>query len=531
MTIRKTLFGLICLGWAAVALAGRVETTVKYVAAASVYLDAGRAQGVAVGDTAVVRQGAQTVARLVVVFVADRSASCRVLEASGEIRAGDPIDVAVRDLPAAADSVAPPPPASVSEPVSVPAKARRAGTRLTGRIAVQYLAQDSRSAADYNYTQPSLVLRLRAENLFNSRHTLSVRLRSRRTFDDRQFKSGRPHDWYNRVYEVALTYDEPAARVAYAAGRILSNRLSGIGYIDGARFDYRAYKPLTFGLFGGTQPDLRTWAVGTANSKAGAYAVYKRGDYNTQHVSASLAAAGKYHRGDISREFLYQQVDWSRGGTLSLFQSAEIGVHRGWQQHVSSKTFALDNLLVNARYAPRRLIAFTAGYDHRTPFRTWETRTLADSLFDDAAQQGYRAGVDLRLPWALRADARATLRTRQSETQRAHTLSLGLGTHNLLGRQIALDGRINRYVNRFTTGHQVMLSLSRAVLPGWTAGAQIGRDTYDLEQAPRSYTSRWLRLSSDVSLSRHVYGSAYAELYRGEPFAGTRGFLELGWRF
>ncbi len=517
---------------AAVARAGSVETTVTYVSATGVYLDAGRAQGLAVGDTGEVRRGEERIARIAILFVADHSASARVIESSGEIRAGDKATVMAAAIAAAPDTAAQMPPVPPArETTTAPAKSKHAGTRLTGRIAVQFLAQDSRSTLDYNYTQPSLVLRLRAENLLSSSHTLNVRLRSRRTYQDRQFQSGRADDWYNRVYEVSLSYDEPAAKFAYAAGRLLSNRLSGIGYIDGARFDYRAYPRATLGTFAGTQPNLRTSAVAADVRKAGVYAVYERGDYNTQRLTATLAAAGEYHRADISREFLYVQLDWSQGSKLSLFQSAEIGVHRGWQQRVTGKSLALDNLLWNARYAPVRLFALSGGYDHRAPFRTWDTKTLADSLFDDAAQQGYRAGLDLRLPYALRADVRATLRSREHETLRARTLTLGIGTANLLNRHVALDGRVSSYRNRFTTGNQIMFSLSRYITTRWNAGAQIGRDSYDLRQLGRNYSNRWLRLTGDGTLTRHVYGSAYAEFYRGQPFAGTRGFMELGWRF
>jgi hypothetical protein len=515
---------------AALAATTGVEATITYVSVAGVYLDAGRAQGLAVGDTGVVRHGTEQIARIEILFVADHSASARTIEATGEIQTGDKALVEFTARPSADTVAVAPLPPSIRESTSAPAKVKPTGSRVVGRIAVQYLAQASRTPLNYDYTQPSLVLRLTAENLFNSHYALNVRLRSRRTYQSHQFTSGRSHDWYNRVYEVALSYDDPAASVSFAAGRLLSNRLAGIGYLDGARFDYRAAPHVTVGAFGGTQPNPATSDVSSAVTETGAYAVYERGNYNTQRLAATLALAGEYHHGNISREFFYQQLDWSRGSTLSLYQSANFGIHRGWQQRVSHSALDLSDLLVNARYAPARLIALNAGYDERTPFRTWETRTLADSLFDASSQQGYRAGLDLHLPWAMRADVRGTLRTSEHDSQRARTVSLGVGTSNLLGHHIALDGRVNRYRNRFTTGNQGMLSLSRYLTAWWNAGAQIGRDTYDLRQQSQRFTSRWLRLTSDWTVTRHIYSSAYAEFYRGEPFAGTRAFMELGWR-
>ncbi|HEY6555245.1 MAG TPA: hypothetical protein VI669_17945, partial [Vicinamibacteria bacterium] len=63
--------------------------SVKYRSAANVYLDAGRAQGLIVGDRLRVVAGDATVAELEVLFAAEQSASCRVVSETRPVRAGD----------------------------------------------------------------------------------------------------------------------------------------------------------------------------------------------------------------------------------------------------------------------------------------------------------------------------------------------------------------------------------------------------------------------------------------------------------
>jgi len=67
---------------------------VRYLSADHVYLDAGLAEGVAVGDTLTVARDGRAIATLVVVHAADHSASCTVVFAAEPVRAGDAVAAA-----------------------------------------------------------------------------------------------------------------------------------------------------------------------------------------------------------------------------------------------------------------------------------------------------------------------------------------------------------------------------------------------------------------------------------------------------
>ena len=48
--------------------------------------------------------------------------------------------------------------------------------------------------------------------------------------------------------------------------------------------------------------------------------------------NATLAAAGEYYKGQISREFVYEQTNYSLSDKWSGYQSAEININRGWRK-------------------------------------------------------------------------------------------------------------------------------------------------------------------------------------------------------
>ena len=63
--------------------------TVKYRSASAIYVDGGKAQGLQLGDRLAVVSGSETVAELEIVYLAEHSASCQVLNEKRTVRAGD----------------------------------------------------------------------------------------------------------------------------------------------------------------------------------------------------------------------------------------------------------------------------------------------------------------------------------------------------------------------------------------------------------------------------------------------------------
>jgi len=492
-----------------------LETTVKYVSVSAIYLDAGRSQGIQKGDPGEIRRADSLIARVEVEFVADNSASCRLLESSGIIRVGDRAIVQITPPPKVetdTTSHQPVPAAPAPAPLRKPPKASI--NRVTGSASVQALSQNDLGQSNRDFVEPAFVLRGQLDNLAGTQHTLSVRLRSVKT--DRQL--GASQEWTHRLYEFALYYRNPDARISYGAGRLLSNRLSGIGYLDGATLEYRMNPVWSVGAFGGAQPDLRTFGFDKKQTKAGVFAAYDRGSFATSHLSGTLALAGNYQNSNISREFAYEQLSYSVQ-RLFLYQSAEANINRGWRKAAEGSSIDLSNVLLNARYSPLGWLTTTLSYDNRTNFRTYETRFTPDSVFDHALRQGWKLGANAKLPQRLYLLGEAGVRTKQNEGTETRTLTGGIGSYDLFRSGFQLDARFTTFQGRFSKGYQPTFSVSRDILHRGRAGVQLGSNRYTIEQLPGTVDNRWVRLNTDWYLSRHIYGSAYGEIDAPCPIA------------
>ena len=178
-----------------------------------------------------------------------------------------------------------------------------------------------KSEFGYDYIEPSAVLKLTASRLGGGHHAVSVHARWRNLY---RGASGLLYQKSSRVYEAALTYDDPLAKWSYGAGRILVRDLRGIGYLDGVVGRYHTSQQMSFGVFGGTEPDLRTSEIRGDVMKLGGFASYDSRRNEWGRVQGVLALAGSYESGEIDREFIYQQVSYARSSKLSLFESAEL---------------------------------------------------------------------------------------------------------------------------------------------------------------------------------------------------------------
>ena len=171
---------------------------VKYRSVANVYLDAGRAQGLRVGDRLEIVD-ATAVAELEVVYVADQSASCKLLSEKRPVRPGDVARLTSRGpvppgLPAATTvAAAPVAPSTTSltaaAPVAAP-EARPAGpwARVRGSASFGYYQAWDQSESAYDFQQRTGRLDLGLYDIAGQPLSFTLRGRSRQDVRSRMLQ-------------------------------------------------------------------------------------------------------------------------------------------------------------------------------------------------------------------------------------------------------------------------------------------------------------------------------------------------------
>ncbi len=505
---------------------------VKYLSAENVYINGGREEGLMVGDQLLIIRDGKSVAKLEIVYLADHSASCKIIEKKLEIKPKDRVKVL---------KTVKRPDKKLTEEEQNRARefvARRTAQKKTrwakvsGRISFQVYGWQDNNISNMDFKQPGARLDLKLRKLWRSDFNFYLKMRSKYNNRSRSFSRNAPaNEWLHRVYKLSLTYESENRPFNFRVGRIITNQISGIGYIDGAQVEQKISRNLKVGAFAGTQPEWRRSEFSTDIKKFGGFISYLFGDFTGTRYEATLAAAGEYELGDISREFVYLRNSLYFGGKISVFQSMQLDVNRDWRKEATGKSIQLTNFYLSANYRPLNWLSLSLGYDARQSYRTAQTRSIPDSLFDDAMRQGILGSIYFRLPMNFRLSTNFTMRSRDGDVSNTYSYGGSIINTNLLNQRILLSLRFIGYQNHFSEGYNPSVSIGKAIWGGHRINLSYGNYTYTFSDGARQTSNQWASVEADISIIQSLYSTLEYEYNWGGDLVGHRAFAEIGYRF
>lgn len=516
-----------------------VRITVKQRTATTVYLAGGSADGLIVGDRLTIAAGGQTVAEIEVVFLAEHSASCKVVRETKPVKAGDiallpqtraPATPAEGVTETTAPSAAQAAPAGAGWTKPEPA---RPWARVRGGVSLRWnkLKDDTERAADFE--QRSGRFDLSVWDVRDAPLELNLRARSRQ--DIRSFPTGfesLPADERrDRLYEAALRYRPRGERVVLEAGRIGISTL-GVGYLDGVAADVRVVRSFRAGGFFGSRADVDNTTDFAHGSKYGGFLrMAPSRAFGTGSYDALLYGVREMASADVSREYVGFQGRYG-GRRFSTVQWAEVDILRGWRQDAAGgKTHDLSNLSVSASYRAQAMTYLRVSYDIRRNYRSAETRSIPDVLFDTFARQGLRGGIDVVRANGVAASGFVGVRLRDPSSDTAY--SYGGNFRYASPQRTRLTGGIDvsGFSNGTTKGYQIGVRVGRT-LKSVTLDGAWGRSAYTFAAATQPQrTNQWFRLSALTVLPRGLWLNGDLQYDHGDDSRGPRGGFEVGYRF
>lgn len=478
------------------ATTANAQLAVRYRTENTIYITAGTAAGVTVGDRFEVLRAGNVIATIEVQFAAANSASARILNESTPIQAGD----AVRRLGA---PVAPPPEAPPSMAGLGSSGARDfTAMSLSGNVALDH----ETNQRDYGRTLARV--NARARRIAGLPLTLRTRLRLANETDENR----------NRLYELSLLYEPFDGRVAVQAGRIGNSPAIGLGYLDGALARVRILDGFDVGAFYGFRPDVTELSPDTSTTKYGAFVRI------APVPMAELTVAGVQMQND-DKESSFVAVDgrYAPSERLSLFAhgraaiSGEVEDERG-----------VDTILTAVGHITATT-TLSASYERVEPGIDDDLRTT-DQIIEEGLRQGFR--VTLRhsnffLGGGIRTGESADP---NDEDRNTYSATAGVSHPSLLfgvGASLSATGFSSdlneglfanvRFARRFGAGHLAEL----------TAGALL----VDEAAIEDFTTTTWIRGGVWIELPYAVFARGELELTGGDAPAGHRVNVGVGYRF
>jgi hypothetical protein len=524
---RFLLLGLI--GFAGIAALGQdisVSGKVSYVSSGTVYVSAGRGNGLRDSMIVYVVAGKDTVASMKVFAISSKSSACTVLQSKRDVVVGDVVVGRVkqeekREVTALrADSAA----VNTATTVVRPAKlAEIPAISLFGRVSLQYYAAQFDNSA-YNLNQPGLVLSLSA-----TARDLPLRLeiygnmRSVSRGGLTPFSGGSSND--SRIYRLSLEYDDQYNIIT--VGRILPIYAPSIGSIDGVSYARRFGSFLAGGAVG-FQPSYSLQGVSTNAQKVSFFTRYLNHDFYDLNVTAAYARTTISSQ--LDREAVSLGINAYSAGGLSIYGYSDIDLQtRTDNQLAFSPTVSSAMFMINYRLAD--FLSVGLGADVSRPVYLLSTiQPLADSLMDHVLRSGATFTVNLYLANSLGIYNSFTPRSFDAGFGKEYTNYSSVYWSNALSTGVMVRGTVTMTSNGFARSQGYGLNLQRNFLGvDLTARYQLMKYTIlQLDEANRSET-----FGADlmVLLSTRL---SWIMSFDGVSGYGSRMnslFTELSWRF
>jgi hypothetical protein len=531
--------GATARGRNATAAAGATAHVI-YLTGGSVYIDAGRDQGIAIGDTARVTRGGAAVALLRVAFVSTSKASCDTLHVESPIRVGDavryvPGSLVEADAGAAggetgADSSAratttQAPPAAPGTRGGAPsqprAAARRAARPVRGRIGLGLVTVPPAGGGP-GYTEPSLTLRLDGSAASGAPVDFSIDVRGHRTY-----RAG-SEGGAARVYRLSTAIRDDAATRRISLGRQGLPVSSSASLIDGALAQLDG-KRLSAGVFSGLEPAPGGYDFSTDLVQSGGFLQWRNAPGAVARWSATTGFVDSRHGGAVNRDFAFAQ-GYYFNRRLMLNVSQEMDLNPAWKRAMGEPAVSLTSTFATARAQLTPRIVLNGGFDNRRNVRLLRDRETPETEFDDRYRQGGWLGGSVDPVRNLRLGGAARVRS-GGTTAAAWTYSGSMEAFRLTSLQGILRARTTRVTSGIEEGWLHSLGVEGTPSAGVRAGATVGTQRFTEIQSGGRRLVDWQSLNVDLGLARRWYLLLSAEHDRDDAGSRLQSYSSLNWMF
>jgi hypothetical protein len=504
---------------------------VTYIASGSVYLSAGRNQGVEDSARVFVFRSTDTIAVLQVFAVSSKSSVCKILEQRKTVKLGDSVQVYISNPPIVArqvqqkfDSTAEMhfDTSSGKSLFKLQASVKES-INIRGRIGVQYDAMWFDDAS-LNMQQPGLIVSMRGDMAdvpikFDIYGTMRLTGRNNSV----PFSSKTTND--SRLYHFSAEYDDQSMIIE--AGRILPVYASSVGYVDGVSVARRIGKFVS-GIAIGFQPNASLQMPTTDMKKLLAFTQYQSNDAWNTNASASYARI--WSPIGIEREALSTYVSMYSPDGFSLYASGDIDL-RSLSNGENRFSPALSLLVCSANYRFSNMITAGMAIDASRPVYSFSSnRTIPDSLLDTELQSGFSFNATITLWSGAWIYDSYTVRPAGTGYSREYSNLSTLYYNNVV--MTGANFHVNYLVNEstITTMHGYGFSVQRNML-GVDIGIRYQQNRSDILLVNMENTTTTLGTDCSLFITNQMTLMGSFDMVHGLGSTSKSIYIELSRRF
>jgi AMIN domain-containing protein len=539
----------------------RTVFRVKYVADGAVYLDGGRADGLAEGVALVVKDDsakgnnqppgatpaaspavAAITAHLKVTSVAQNSAVCEISASTQQVKAGDlayltsaDAEALVQQRALSSTRVYPqvitftegdPMDEEVRDEVPRPPLPEVNRTRLL--IGFDYGGISSRGTTSMNSSQFGMVMRTDMTRIGGSYWNLHGYWRGE--FNS-QSSAAQPtmQDLLNRTYTIGLTYENPQSHWVAGVGRLYLPWATSLDVIDGGYGGRRFGKHVTAGLFAGSSPDPTSWSYNPDRRLAGNFVNFAGGSYDDLHYTTTVGVGISTLLWTIDRPFVFLENGISYKRYISVYQAMQADKPRGTPA-TPSPGAGISRSYVTVRVQPIQRLSLDFNHNYFRDVPTYNLSLLGTGLLDTVLFQGFSAGARVETVKKIYLYTELGRSTRSGDAHSSLNQLYGITFARLWNTGLHADVHYAKFDSAFARGTYRAISLSRSFGERFQGEVQVGKQSF-VSPFTTDNGSKFVNARLETQFGAHYFLAGGYNLQRGLVQSYDQWFFTLGYRF
>jgi hypothetical protein len=519
----------------------RTAFRIKYVAEGAVYIDGGRAAGLAEHMTLTVESaGGEPVAELEVASVAESSAVCEIRRASAPLRVGETARLSVEDaqkaeiLRAAGSkryaqviTFTEGDPLDEDVRAKVPHPKLPEVNRIRGRIGFEHNGIFDRSGAGFNSSDVGLVFRSDMTRIGGTYWNLSGYTRLRRNSRSGGAREQTLNDLLNRTYHLTLYYNNPKSKWTAGLGRFYLPWAASLSTIDGGYVGRRAGRYATIGTFAGSTPDPTSWNYNPDRQMLGTFVNFEGGSFEEFKYTSTTGVAVSRSHWKPERQFVFFENSLYFKRYFSVYHNLEADKLR---PAVSKERAAVTRSFLTLRIEPAPFVAFDLSHNYFRDLPTFDPRLIGTGLVDKLLFQGVSGGARIALPYRFSVYTNVGRSNRSGDEKRSLNQLYGVAVSDLLGTGVRADVRYTRFDSSFGRGAYKAISFSREVRELLRLEVQGGQQNFASTLTAQN-RARYVNGNLDWFFTPHYFAGGGLTLYSGQAQNYVQTYFNVGHRF
>jgi len=530
----------------------RTTFRVRYVASGAVYLDGGRAAGLAEGFLLNVKRrapgqaelDAKTVGQIVVVSLAENSAVCEVKSHEIDLMVDDIAYLSDADAETARMMNSSKSSRKYAQVVSftegdpledelrayVPRPPLPSVNRVRGYVALEQSSILEHGSNPVQAVEEGLAVRADMTRIGGSYWNFTGYWRGRMTSTSGAAPSTLM-DLINRTYHIGLYYDNPNAPYVVGIGRLLLPWAPSLNTIDGAYFGRRFGQHVTTGIFGGSTPDPTSWNYNRDREIAGAFANVDIGTFDKVRYDGTAGLALTRLKWRAERQFAFFENTLSFKRYFSLYHDLEADqLVKGRLGSPTSGT-VISRSFLNLRFQPHQRVSFDISHNYFRTIPTFDLRLISTGLLDNRMLfQGLSGGAHVELPYHVTVYSMLGRSSVQTDAKPSWNKMYGVSLGRIASTGLRADFQFSQFDSSFGKGTYETASLIRSFGERLRMTLQFGNQSITSLYSGQSQ-ARFVNYNIDWFFGRHYFISGATSMYRGNVQNYDQIFFNLGYRF